>query len=73
MPLMHHPTLMDILRWGTLGAALWAFINAWEARRAGRRGNAQGHRQLQLDASTLANLGWLLAAATLILWWLPLN
>jgi hypothetical protein len=73
MPLIEHPTLMDILRWGSAGATMCAFIFAWQAGRTGRQGYTGEHRRYQQDSSTLSNLGWLLAAVTLILWWLPLN
>lgn len=73
MPLMSHPTLMDILRWGATGATMCVFIFAWQARRDGRGGNTDARRQRLQDAQTLVQLGWLLVAGTLILWWLPLN
>ena len=73
MPLINHPTLMDILRWGGTGATMCVFIFAWQAQRDGRRGGTRDHRLRQQDASTAMNLGWLLAAGTLLLWLLPLN
>lgn len=63
MPSIHHPTLMDIIRYGLAAAAIAVFVWHRQARRDGR----------ELDAQTLWQLDLVLLAILGLAWILPLN
>ena len=63
MPLIQHPTLMEIIRWGLAGAVLVVFVFYLQAK---------GERRWD-DAEALWNVDLILLALWGLAWLLPLN